>query len=210
MPVVVLLGAFGALLGLLADRVAARWPEHEDGRVRGVDWRTAVVVVSGAAAMAAAPLRWPDPAQLLVVEALFAALILLLATDLDQRLLPDVVTLPMIPVALVVLLLGWDPLLAGKGMGVVSGLAAAVVAPAFLLVSSVLLRGGIGMGDIKLSVSLGLVCGLSRLFTGFLLASAVSAVVLVVLLASRRLTLRSYIPFGPVIIGGAVIGALLP
>jgi leader peptidase (prepilin peptidase) / N-methyltransferase len=210
MPLAVLFGAFGALLGLLADRVAARWPEHEDGHVRTVDWRTAVVVVSGAAAMAAAPLRWPEPAQLLVVEALFAALILLLATDLDQRLLPDVVTLPMIPVALVVLLLGWDPLLAGKGMGVVSGLAAAVVAPAFLLVSSILLRGGIGMGDIKLAVSLGLLCGLSRLFTGFLLASAVSAVVLVALLAARRLTLRSYIPFGPVIIGGAVIGALLP
>jgi leader peptidase (prepilin peptidase)/N-methyltransferase len=201
----------GAVVGFLANRLAARWPEHDPGTAaRGLDWRTAVLVAGGAAVMGGLVWRWPDLKDLAVLVPFAVALLILLATDLDQRLLPDLLTLPMIAVAAVVLVLGWSPLLAGKELAIVSGVAAAIGAPAFLFVTDKLLRGALGGGDLKLAVSLGLLCGVTRFFVGFLLASVVFAVVLLVLIALRRLSLRTAVPFGPVLIGAAFLAMLLP
>lgn len=200
----------GAVWGIVADRIAARWPAHEDGSVRPVGLRTVAVVATGALAFAALAGRWPEPAALVPLWAWAAVLVVLLATDLDQRLLPDRLTLPLIPIAAVALVAGLDPLLAGKELALVSGLAAALAAPAFLLVTDRLVGGGLGMGDVKLAVSLGLVCGASRLLAGFLAASVAFGLVVLVLLVTRRVGLRTAIPFGPVLIIGALAGATLP
>ena len=105
----------GALIGLLADRLAQRWPDHEPETARrNLGWRTALVVAAGAAVMGGLFWRWTEPRDLAVLVPFAVALLVLLATDLDQRLLPDLLTLPMIAVAAVVLVLGWSPLLAGK------------------------------------------------------------------------------------------------
>ena len=37
----------GLAWGYGADRIAARWPAHEDGSIRAIDWRTSLVVVVG-------------------------------------------------------------------------------------------------------------------------------------------------------------------
>jgi leader peptidase (prepilin peptidase)/N-methyltransferase len=170
--------------------------------------------LAGAVALGAVVNRWAGDAnafRALVVLLPFAiALLVLLATDLDQRLLPDLLTLPMIAVAAVVLVAGWSPLLAGKEFGFVSAIAAAIGAPLFLWLTDLLLNGALGFGDLKLAVSLGLLCGVSRLFAGFLGASIVFSVVLVALIASRRLGLRTAVPFGPVLIGAAFIAMVLP
>ena len=209
-PSVIVLAILGALLGLTADRIAARWPVHADGAVRPTDWRTAVVLSGSTLAFAALAARWTEPRDLAVVGLYTAVLIVLLATDLDQKLLPDLLTLPLIGYALVVLLLGWNPMLAGKDFGIPSAIIAAVGAPILLLVSDRVLRGALGMGDVKLSVSLGLMTGITLLIGGFLVASVLSAVVLIALIALRRLTLRSAIPFGPILIAGGIIAMLLP
>ncbi len=206
----VLLAVVGAAGGLAADRLAARWPEHEDGRTRGIDWRTALVVLLATGAFAALPLRFGSARDLAVEAVFFAALVVLLATDLDQRLLPDEITLPLVPAALIVLLVGWNPVLAGKDLGLASGLAAAVLAPAFLAVTGALFRGALGMGDLKLAISLGLACGISQLVAGFVVASLAASVVLVALLLTRRLGLRSAIPFGPILIVAAFLAVLRP
>lgn len=200
----------GALVGFAADRLASRWPEHEPGiPKRGLDWRTAVLVAAGGAVFAGLAWRWNEPSALLVLVPFALALLVLLATDLDQRLLPDLLTLPMIAFAAVVLVLGWSPLLAGKELAIVSGVVAAIGAPLFLFLTDKLLHGALGAGDLKLAVSIGLLCGITRLFVGFLLASVAFAAVLLVLIALRRLSLRTAVPFGPVLIGGAFIAMLL-
>lgn len=209
-PSILLFAVLGALLGLGADRLAARWPVHPDGAVRPIDWRTAVVTAGSTLALGALAARWSEPRDLAVVAIYAAALIVLMATDLDQKLLPDLLTLPLIGYALIVLLLGWNPMLAGKDFGVPSAIIAAVGAPVLLLVSDRLLRGALGMGDVKLSVSLGLMTGITLLVGGFLVASVLSAVVLITLIALRRLSLRSAIPFGPILIAGGIIAMLLP
>jgi leader peptidase (prepilin peptidase)/N-methyltransferase len=207
-----LLGALGGgLFGLLADRLASRWPEHEEGvGRRGLDWRTLVMAAAGALLCAGLLARWPDPPALLVLLPFAAALLVLLATDIDQHLLPDLLTLPMVGYAALVLVAGWSPLLAGKELGLASGLLAGLGAPAVLFVSDRILHGGLGQGDLKLAISLGLLAGVTRLFVGFLLASLGFAVLLLALMLVRRVGLRTFVPFGPVLIGAACVAMLLP
>ena len=114
-----LLGAgavVGGFFGLGADRLAARWPVHVDGAVRSVDWRTAAVVVGSAVTLALLLARWPETPDRVVLGIYLGALMVLAAIDLDQKLLPDVITLPLIPFALLTVILGVDPLLAGKDL----------------------------------------------------------------------------------------------
>ncbi|MBA3308192.1 MAG: prepilin peptidase [Chloroflexi bacterium] len=211
MPIAaVLAGASGALLGFLADRLAARWPEHGVDAFRRLDWRTALLVVAGVLSFAALFVRWSDPRDLLVLGIYFAALVVLFATDLDQKLLPDLITLPLMAYALGMSLLGWNPLLEDKSLGLISGIAAGLGAPVLLFLSDRLLGGALGMGDLKLAVSVGLMSGVSGLFAGFVVASALSSIVLLALIAARRIGLRSAIPFGPILIAAGIIAALLP
>jgi leader peptidase (prepilin peptidase)/N-methyltransferase len=209
MPLAAAFAITGVLLGYFADRLAARWPVQEGTSARARDWRNWVLIVTGGLAFGALALRWSDPVHLLVLAPYFALLLALMATDLHQRLLPDVLTLPLIPVALVLLVLGLNPLLAGKDLAWISAIAAGIGAPLFLILTNALFKGGLGGGDVKLAVGLGLMSGVSRLFTGFLYASVASAFVLIALIATRRLQMRSAIPFGPVLIVGGFLAALI-
>jgi leader peptidase (prepilin peptidase)/N-methyltransferase len=205
----------GAVLGFAADRLAARWPAHDDGRVRRPDWRTIVVTLSSAATFGALVARWQEPTALVTLGIYLAALMVLLATDLDQRLLPDVITLPLIAYAAVVSLLApllgveLNPLLADKSQPIASAIGAALGAPLLLAVSDRLFHGALGMGDLKLSISLGLMSGVVLLIQGFLVATIAFAGVVIVLMLMRRISLRTAIPFGPALIGAGVVAALL-
>lgn len=207
-PHVVGFAALGLVVGLLADRLAARWPAHVDGVIRPWDWRTVVLAVGGAAAMAALAARWSEPIDLVILAAYFAALLVLMATDLDQKLLPDLITLPLIGIALVLTLTGTNPLLADKDLPIVSALLAGIGAPLLLFVLDRVVKGALGIGDLKLVAGLGLMSGVTQLFSGLIVASIASAVVLLALIAARRLTLRTAIPFGPILILAGMLAAL--
>ncbi len=205
MPFVLL--ALGLAWGFAADRIAARWPAHEDGSVRGIDWRTAATMLIGGVALYLLAERYTDGPTLVLFGAWFLVLQLLLATDLDQRLLPDVITLPMIPIALVIAASGVDPLVADQ---LPLAIVAAVAIPLVLFAVSIPFGpGALGLGDVKLLVSVGLLTGLSRAILGVVTAALLSGVVVLVLLASRRVTLKSFIPFGPFLIVGAFWSVLV-
>ncbi len=207
-PLAILLAILGAAWGLAADRIGARWPVHEDGSVRRVDWRTPVVVVVGALAMGGLTLRFSEPVEILVFGAYLLALVLLLATDLDQRLLPDVITLPAIPLALVFCVSGANPLVPTGVLPI--AIAVAIIIPLLLwLVSIPFGAGAIGQGDLKLLVSVGLMAGPARMVYGAIYGALLAGVVLVVLLLLRRITLRTYVPYGPFLIIGAIWAVLV-
>ena len=201
----------GAILGFAADRLSVRWPAHEaDYRPRGLDWRTVVLVFIGAIVFGGLVVRWQDdPRSLALVGLVAAALVVLLATDLDQKILPDLITLPLLGLSAATLLLDWSPLLADKELGLFSGIAAGIVAPVFLFVSDRLIGGDLGDGDLKLAVSVGLLTGLSLLVSGLVVASIGFSAVLLVLIAARRISLRSAVPFGPVLIATAFVAMLI-
>ncbi len=207
-PLAVLLALLGAAWGFGADRIGARWPSHDDGHVRPIDWRTPVPIVTGALALGAVTIRFGETVPALLIGAYLAALVLLLATDLDQRLLPDVITLPAIPLALVVVLVGQDPLVGPAGLPI--AIVVAVAVPLVLaLVALPFGAGAIGMGDLKLLVSVGLLAGPFRLFSGVVYGALLAGVVILVLLVARRITLKTYVPFGPFLIFGAMWGILV-
>jgi leader peptidase (prepilin peptidase)/N-methyltransferase len=209
-PIVVAYAVLGLVVGLLADRLSARWPTHEGGAVRTRDWRTIVLMLGGAAAFAALAGRWTEPRDLAILSIYFAALLVLMATDLDQKLLPDLITLPLIVLALVLTVTGLNPLLAGKELPIASALLAGIGAPVLLFVLDVVVKGALGMGDLKLVAGLGLMSGVTRLFSGLVVASIASAVLLIVLIVAGRLSLKTAIPFGPILILGGILAALAP
>lgn len=209
-PLSILLGGAGLVLGLAADRFATRWPEHDEEHPPGrpVDWRTVLTALAGALAFGLLPNRFAsDPLAMVVFGAWFVTLVVGLATDLDQRLLPDALTLPVIPIALVYALSGANPLV---GTEILPAVLAAVAIPAVLFIPSIPFgAGAFGIGDVKLLVGVGLLVGGSRAVGGVVFALLLSGIVLVVLLAARRIGRRTYVPFGPFFILGALWAVLV-
>ena len=200
----------GAVLGVVADRFATRWPAHDEEHPPGrpVDWRTAVCLVVGGLAAGGLILRFaPDWLGVAIFGAWFVSLIIGLATDLDQRLLPDALTLPVLPVALIYAASGLNPFV---GDDLVLAIMAAVLIPAVLYLPSIPFgEGAFGLGDVKLLAGVGLMVGAERALAGVLVGLLMAGVVLVVLLAVRRISRRSFVPFGPFLILGALWAVLI-
>ena len=154
-PIVVVLAVAGGLWGFVADRIAARWPAHEDGSIRAIDWRTPIAVIVGGIALALVPARFEGDTTASVIFGVYVvALTLLLATDLDQRLLPNEITLPAIPLAFLVSVLGLNPLVP-VGVLPIAVVVAVLVPGALWLLARPFGAGAIGQGDLKLLVSVG-------------------------------------------------------
>lgn len=209
-PLSLVFGVAGAALGVVADRFATRWPAHDEEHPPGrrIDWRTVVCGVVGAVAFGVLFLRFGgDLLALGVFGAWFVTLIVGLATDLDQRMLPDELTLPVIPVALLYAVSGLNPLVGGS---LVLAIAAAVLIPAVLYLPSIPFgAGAFGMGDVKLLVGVGLLLGGDRALGGTLFGLILAGVVLAGLLVTRRIGRKSYVPFGPFLILGALWAVLI-
>ena len=203
-------GLVGVVLGVAADRFASRWPEHDEEHPpgRAIDWRTAVCGAVGGLAMAGLVLEFSaDPLALAIFGAWFVTLIIGLATDLDQRLLPNELTLPVIPVALIYALSGRNPLVGDDWLAAV---AAAILIPAILYLPSIPFgAGAFGLGDVKLLIGTGLLVGGERALGGTVVGLLIAGVVLALLLVTRRIGRRSYVPFGPFLILGALWAVLL-
>jgi leader peptidase (prepilin peptidase) / N-methyltransferase len=207
-PLAIGLALAGAVFGVVADRFAVRWPEHDDEHPAGrpIGWRTLATAAVGAFAFWVLADRFENASVnvQVVFGAWFAALVAGFAIDLDQRLLPDELTLPVIPVALVLDVVGGNPLV---GTALVPALAVAVVVPLSLWLMSVPFgAGAFGIGDVKLLAGVGLMLGFIRTVTGLLSGLLAAGVVLAVLLATRRIGRRTYVPFGPFLIVGALWG----
>jgi leader peptidase (prepilin peptidase)/N-methyltransferase len=195
----------GLAWGFASDRIAARWPVHEDGSVRRLDWRTPLVVALSGAAFGGTVARFGEhPEQLLVVGVYVVALILLFATDLDQKLLPDVITLPLVLLALGAFVAGAGPYVRSPEDLAWAAAAAIAVPLGLFLLAIPFGAGAIGQGDLKLLVSVGLLAGAAKLFYGLVVGALLAGVVVAILVFIRRLSMKSFVPYGPFLIAGAL------
>jgi prepilin signal peptidase PulO-like enzyme (type II secretory pathway) len=190
-----------AAIGAAAERLASVWPADEpSGRDAGL--RTVLVGLGSAAAAAGIVLRSTLPPWATAVYlGILGLLVVLTATDLDQRRLPHVVLDPLIVAAVV--FVPFNP--AVSIQDALLGAAAAIV---FLGVLGIVIRNGVALGDLYLIAPLGLLLGWPAIFVAIFFAALLSAVTSVVLLLSRRVTMKSYIPFGPFLVAGAVFALL--
>lgn len=162
----------------------------------------------GAVALGLLPMRFTgDSLALVAFGAWFVTLVVGLATDLDQRVLPDELTLPAIPLALLYGVSGLNPLVGG---GLVLAIAAAVLIPALLYLPSIPFgAGAFGIGDVKFLAGMGLMLGGDRSLSAVLFGLLLAGAVLLLLLATRRIGRKSFIPFGPFLIIGALWAVLI-
>lgn len=190
-----------AIVGAGAERLASVWPADEASH-RAVGVRTALLAAASALAGGAIALRSTlPPSALGVLLLVLAILVLLTATDLEQRRLPHLLLDPLIVVA--VLFVPFNPHVAPT-----SALLGAGAGVAFMGALGLIVRSGVALGDLLLVAPLGLVLGWPAVFVAMFVAGLLSAGVSIGLLLTRRAGLRSYIPFVPFLVAGAVIALL--
>ncbi len=136
--------------------------------------------------------------------------VLLARVDLAVRRLPDVLTVP--AAAGTPLLLGVAALLPGHAGSWPRALLGGLVLGAGYFALLLANPAGMGLGDVKLAPTLGLVLGWYGwpvLFVGTFLGFALGGVTGLVLLAARRADRRTAIAFGPFMLAGAFFAVLL-
>lgn len=135
-----------------------------------------------------------------VAASLFCAvLVFLFVYDVKYQLVPDVVTVPAIVVALPLQWWIFD-------YSFQSLLIGAAVGGGFFALQYVVSRGRwVGGGDIRMGVLMGVLLGMTGILVALFLAYVVGAVVALGLLATKRLTLQSKMPFGPFLAAATVV-----
>ncbi len=127
----------------------------------------------------------------------------LIVIDLVSKRLPNALTLPAIPVTAGLLAL--SALTDDQAGAFVRALCAGGVLLGLYLALHLISPAGLGLGDVKLAASLGMVLGWiswSALVWGAALGFIIAALVSLGLLDTRRATRRSDVPFGPSMLAG--------
>lgn len=128
-----------------------------------------------------------------------SALIIISFIDLDFQIIPDVISIPLIFTGLILSML---PHNSGAVTDIKESLMGIAVGGGSLLLVSIISRGGMGGGDVKLIAAVGAFIGwksaLLTIFIGSLIASIVGIVIL-------KKTGNRKIPFGPFLSLGALI-----
>ncbi|CAH2602652.1 Leader peptidase / N-methyltransferase [Rhodovastum atsumiense] len=135
-----------------------------------------------------------SPGTLALASVLTAALLALAVIDLEQRLLPDVIVLPLLWLGLLANLHGRFVSLPEAVLGAVAGYGVLwMVSRLYRLLRD---RDGMGEGDLKLLAALGAWFGWQMLAPMLLLASLGALVTLAVLWPTGRAARFEHVPFG--------------
>ncbi|MFA9429173.1 A24 family peptidase [Egicoccus sp. AB-alg2] len=209
----------GALIGARDNVPVVSWLLLR-GRCRNcgarISARYTVVEVMTAVLFGAVTAVWGADPLLPALLVFVWALVVATAIDLEHRIIPNRLTLRL-PLVLLPLIVG-SAAADGAWPELRRAVIWALVVPGIMFLFAELfrlLRGqmGMGMGDVKLAISIGLVVGyLGGLqLVAFAYATMLSAVVVVVvLLVARRAKMASRIPFGPYLAMGALVVVLAP
>jgi leader peptidase (prepilin peptidase) / N-methyltransferase len=139
--------------------------------------------------------------ETLIYYAFIAALLVITFIDIDHQIIPDVVTLPGIPVffaaSFALPQITWAESLLGVLVG---GGSLFLVAWLYHLLTK---KEGMGGGDIKLLAMIGAVIGWKGVLFTIFLASAVGTLAGLLIMLKTRKTMKLAVPFGPFLtIGG--------
>ena len=139
--------------------------------------------------------------QLVLVSFYTLVLLLVTVTDLERKLIPNRAIVPAIAIAALAspLRLGerWPLALLGGAVGFVFFYAA------FWIGERAMGRGALGFGDVRLATFVGLISGFPQIVAGLIVGLFAGGAISLLLLLTRRATLRTAIPYGPFIaIGG--------
>jgi leader peptidase (prepilin peptidase)/N-methyltransferase len=133
---------------------------------------------------------------------LVGILIVLFGIDLEHRILPNVITLPGIPIGLLFSLIappGWLDALIGTLLG---GAVLYAIAWAYYLWRR---EEGMGMGDVKMLAMIGAFLGWQAVLVTLVLSSIAGAIIGMILIATQKGDMKFALPFGTFLAIGALI-----
>jgi len=138
----------------------------------------------------------------LIGVVLCPVLVLLTAIDIRHRLLPNAIVLPAaVVIAAIIAVAEPHKLVEHLVVGVGTGAA--------FLVAALISPGGLGLGDVKLALLIGVALGAQTLLALLITSAAVLVLALVLLAWEGRAGLKRTIPFGPLLALGAVAAYFL-
>ena len=162
-----------------------------------ISWRYPLVEATTAVLVAACVLRFGLTWDAALAAFFCATLVAISATDAERHIIPNRVVLPAAAVVLAA-----NTMLHPSLEWTVAGLGAAL----FLLVAALAYPAGMGMGDVKLALLLGVMLG--RTVPVAMMVGMVSALVPSIVLYARHgsAARKMKIPFGPFLALGGVVG----
>ncbi len=179
-------------------RISARYPLVEAGTA------LAFALVVGAAYLGL------FPAAVLPALLYWAAVgIALTLIDFDHHRLPNAIVLPSYIVTAALLLLA--SVLTGDYGRLLTAAIGVIALGGLYWVLAVAYPGGMGFGDVKLAGALGMLLGWlgwAHLIVGGFSAFLLGGLFGLLLMAARRATRKSRVPFGPFMLAGAWVGIL--
>ncbi|MCB0193981.1 MAG: prepilin peptidase [Anaerolineae bacterium] len=117
-------------------------------------------------------------------------LILVTVTDLEHRLIFNVVILPSILLAIAAAFITPDLTWRAALVGGITGFI-------IVYIAALLSRGGLGEGDVTLSTFLGFIMGFPNIILSLVFGVFMGGLVAFLLLVTGRVTLKTFIPYGP-------------
>ncbi len=171
--------------------------------------RYPLVEAATAALFVAAGVRFGWDGALPAYLVFFAVLLAVSLIDLEHYIVPNRVVFP--GLALAVPLLAVAAAVQGEVGPLVRGIGGGLLAANGLLLVHLISPRGMGMGDVKLSLVLGLFLGwlsLGHVALGLFLGFLLGAVVGIALLALGLRTRKDAVPFAPFLAAGATIATL--
>lgn len=162
-----------------------------------------VELISGLAALAVF-MRYGLSFEGLVYFTFISALIVITFIDIDHRIIPDVISLPGIPIGLLASFLLSSITWKGSLIGIIAG-GGSLLAVAWIY-SLITKNEGMGGGDIKLLAMIGAFIGLKGvIFTVFTASATGTAAGIAAMLKNREGDMKLAVPFGPFLSIGAIL-----
>jgi leader peptidase (prepilin peptidase)/N-methyltransferase len=170
----------------------------------GISARYPAVELAGGILVVVAALAFPTPLHSLGAAWFFLSLTAVLFIDLEHRIIPDEISLG--GTVLGLLLAHWT-------LGLVPALLGAAAGAGGLYLVGLAYRGvrhrdGMGLGDVKLAAMLGAFLGLPGIVLTVLLASLLGSILGLALVAARRGSGATALPFGSFLAPAAVFALL--
>lgn len=133
-----------------------------------------------------------------ILLVLLSLLIICSMIDLKRKIIPNAITYPGIVTGLILSLFF-------NHISFVSALLGMVIPAGFLLLIALIIKKGMGMGDVKLVAMIGTFIGWEYTMLGIFIGSLVGSVIGLTLIAAHKMERKTRIPFGPFISMGTVI-----
>jgi leader peptidase (prepilin peptidase)/N-methyltransferase len=140
--------------------------------------------------------------EALIYYTFIATLLVITFIDIDHQIIPDVISLPGIPIFFAASFVLPDITLVESIMGIlIGGGSLWIVAQLYYMLTR---KEGMGGGDIKLLAMMGAIIGWKGVLFTIFMASAVGTVVGMLIMLKTRTSMKLKVPFGPFLAIGAI------